>query len=85
MAPIVADKPVKFRDPGWNRRMQHFRRFFRHNFRPEVVNDVISCVAVEFVGVDVRVTFGDSRSNGSPDIRLPHFVTDERLRTTPAD
>ena len=42
-------------------------RFCRkcYNFRPEVDdNDVISGVAVDYVGVNVHVQFGDSRSNG---------------------
>ena len=33
---------------------------FRYNFRPEIDNDIISGVAVDNVGVDVRVKFGDS-------------------------
>ena len=59
---------------------------FRDNLRPEVVSAVISGVAVGWVGVDVLVKCGDSRSNCSRDIRLPHFVTDynddERRRPT---
>ena len=31
----------------------------------EVENDVISCVAIDNVGMHVCVEFGDSRSNGS--------------------
>ena len=27
------------------------------------------------MGVKVRVKFGDSRSNGSRDIQIPHFAT----------
>ena len=53
------------------------------NFQPEVASDVISGVDVEQVGVKVQVTFGDSSSNRSRDIRLPHFVTNDT--TTPAD
>ena len=60
-----------------------FLTFFHGNFRPEVDSDVISGDTVEQVCRDVRVTFADCRSNRSRDIRLPHFVTDER-RTTPA-
>ena len=48
------------------------------NFRPEIASDVISGVGVQQVGMNVHVKFSDSRSNRSPDIRLPHFV-----RTTP--
>ena len=35
------------------------------NCRLKVAGDVISGVAVDLVGVDVRVKFGDSRSNRS--------------------
>ena len=31
--------------------------------RPKVASDVISGVTVEWIGVDVRLKFGDSRSN----------------------
>ena len=48
---------------------RHFRRFFRSNFRLEVVRDVISSANVGQVGMDVPVKFGDSRSNTSLDIR----------------
>ena len=47
------------------------------NFRQEVASDVISGVDVEQVGMNTRVKFGDSRSNRSRDIRLPHFVTND--------
>ena len=53
--------------------------FFAICCRPEIDNDVISGQAVDIVGVDVPVKFGDSRSNRSRDIRQPHFVL-----TTPA-
>ena len=46
--------------------------------RSEAASDVISDVIVDPTGVDVRVKFGDSKSNRSRDIGLPHFVTDER-------
>ena len=36
--------------------------------RPEAVSDVISGVAVNYVGMDVREIFSDSRSNRSQDI-----------------
>ena len=42
-----------------------------------IYGDVISDVAVDPTGVKVRVKFGDSKSNGSQDIRLPHFVTND--------
>ena len=51
---------------------------FPYNFRPEVDNDVISSVAVENVGMDVLVKFGDSRSNGFRAIRRADFVSNER-------
>ena len=50
---------------------------FHYNFRPEVDNDVISGVAVDYVSMDVRVKFGDSRSNGSRDIQEADFVSNE--------
>ena len=37
-------------------------------------------MAVEYVGTDVRVKFGDSRSNRSQDIRAAHFVMDDERR-----
>ena len=40
-------------------------------------SDVIWCAKVEQFGVNVGVQFGDSSSNGSQDIRLPHFVTND--------
>ena len=46
-----------------------FLSIFRHNFRWEADNDVIYGVAVDYVNVNVPVKFGDSRSNGSRDIR----------------
>ena len=44
------------------------------NCQPEVVSDVISGTVKDPTGVKV-VKFGDSRSNRSRDLRLPHFVT----------
>ena len=32
---------------------------FRDNFRPESVSDVMSGVVVEWVGMDVRIKYGD--------------------------
>ena len=59
-----------------------FDSFFHYNFRPEVGNDVISGVTVYYVGVDVRVKFGDSRSNVYRDIRWADFVSNERTNTS---
>ena len=42
-----------------------FRDFFRYSFRPEVVYDLISGLVLGHVSIDVRVKFGDSRSNRS--------------------
>ena len=55
---------------------------FTDDFRPEVASNVISGVAgyITWIGVDVRVEFGDSGSNLSRDTRADHFVTDERNR-----
>ena len=47
------------------------------NFQPEVYSDVISFMIEELTGMKVRVLFGDSRSNRSKDIRLPHFVIND--------
>ena len=66
MRPIVLDKCLKFRDPCLN-----------CNSRPEVYNDVISGEALDYVGVDVHVKFGESRSSRSRDIRGPDFVSNE--------
>ena len=52
--------------------------FFRYNRRPEVDNVVISSVAIDYVSMDIRVKSGDSRSNGSGDIRGAAFVSYER-------
>ena len=82
MRPIVAEKIVKFRDP----RLNHSREF-----PPEAVGggifDIlfaighhIRCV-VDYVGTDVRAKFGDSRSNGSQDIRWAKRTnTSKRLK-----
>ena len=47
--------------------------------RPEATSDVISGVAVEYVGMDVRMTCGDSRSNRS---RITHFVMNDERRSS---
>ena len=46
-------------------------------FCPEVDNDVISGMAVNYVGMDVYVKLGDCRSNGSQDIQEADFVSEE--------
>ena len=50
----------------------HFRTSITSDWK---YSDVISSVVVEPTGMKVRVKFGDSSSNRSRDIRLPHFVT----------
>ena len=52
--------------------------FFRDNFRPEMIYDVISGVAADFVGMGVDVKFGGFISNVSQDIRGAHVVSNER-------
>ena len=58
---------MKFGDPRLNVPKQFDytsrRRHFRNNFRLEVADDVISSVAVEDVGQNIREEFVDSRSN----------------------
>ena len=87
MGPVVLDKSVKFHDPS----LIHSREIppeavrggifycFPYNFRPEVDNDVISSLAVDNVGMDVCLKFGDSRSNGFRDIGRADFVSNERM------
>ena len=63
-----------------------FFRSFVHNLiafcsRLEATSDIISGRFVSQIVPDKRVTFGDSRSNCSRDIRAAHFVmVDERRR-----
>ena len=67
--PIVSDKCVKFRDPGFkpflrnstrSHQSRYFQHFFCNNFRLKVISGVISSVAVGRVvgisGVDLYVT-----------------------------
>ena len=89
--------PVKCGDSSSNgsrniqqrsRRIWHFRPFLNFDsYQPEVVSDVISGVVVDPRGVKVFVKFGDSRSNRSRYIRLPHVVAnndnDDAGRRTP--
>ena len=51
---------------------------YRDNVRPGAASDVIFCVDIDQIGVGVCVKRGEYISNRSGDIRLPHFVTDER-------
>ena len=70
MRRIILDKCVKFREPSLNRSREIqpkavasgiFDSIFCYSLRPEVHNDVISGTAVDNVGMDVHVTFCDSR------------------------
>ena len=65
-----------------SRRGRNFLVFFRDSFRLEVAGDVISGVAVRYVGMDIRVKFGESGSNPSRDIRAAQFVMDNDERKT---
>ena len=62
---------------------QYFRPFSRYNFKPEVDNDVLSSVAVEYVSMDVHVKFDDSSSNSSRDSQGTDFVSNEWARPKP--
>ena len=85
---IVHNKRVKFRGPRFNRSRESppeavggviFGRLSNvDNFRPEVVRYVISGVIVYPTSMDVPIKLDDSNSKHSRDIRLPHFVTDDR-------
>ena len=83
---VVLDKFVKFRYPCLSRSREVSPEavgggifdIFRYKFRPEVVNDVISDVAIDYVSRDVQVKLGDSRSNYSRVIRVVVFVSNER-------
>ena len=71
--PIVRDKRVKCCDPRLNRcraipteAVGGFNRFLNFdNYQPEASSDVISSTAVQYVGIYVRVKFGDSRLKSS--------------------
>ena len=39
---------------------------------------------VQWAGMDVHAEFGDSRSNGSRDIRVAHFMMDNERTTADA-
>ena len=45
---------------------------------------VVSGVAADKVGMDIPVKFGDSKSNGSRDIRGADFESNERTNMTEA-
>ena len=47
------------------------------NFRLEVYADIVSGTVVDPTGMKAHVKFGDSMSNRSRDIRLPHFVAND--------
>ena len=51
--------------------------------RPEVDNGVISGMAVDNVGMDVPIKFGDSRPSGFRDIRGADFVSTKRTLRKP--
>ena len=51
---------------------------FRYSFRQDADSYVISDVAIEYVDVDVRLKYGDQRSNDSRDIRGADFVSNDR-------
>ena len=73
---IVLNKCVKLCDPCFNHSREIppkpsqavFLTVFCYNFRLEVDTDVIYGVAVDYVGIGVKIKFGDSRPNGSLDI-----------------
>ena len=44
---------------------------------PEAASEVISGVVVDPIRIKFHVKLGDSRSNRSRDIRVPHFVTND--------
>ena len=46
--------------------------------RPEGASDAIYGMAIDYVGLDVHVKFGDSWLNGSRDISGADFVSNER-------
>ena len=89
---IVPDKYVKFRgpcDPRLNRSgairpkavgSGIFDSLSRDNCRRKVASDIISGVAIEEVGRDVRVKSSDSRSNCSRDVRVAQFLIDDDAR-----
>ena len=80
---LLRGKTPRHQNSTHSRLRPHFRPFFDFDdCQQEVVSDVIYGVVVEPAGVKVRVKFGDSRSNSSRDIRLPHFVRPTTTTTT---
>ena len=73
----IRPKPV---GGGFSGRFSNFGKC-----RSEVAGDVMSGVFVDPTGVNALVKFGYSRSNRARDIRLPHFVMNERRRRKPTD
>ena len=69
---------------AWVRFLYDYRFIIALGSRPEAASDAISGVVVDPTGMDVRVKLGDSKSNRSRDIRLLHFLTDERTTTNDA-
>ena len=51
----------------------HFSNFDK--CRPEVAGEVVSGTALDYVGLDVPVKCGDSKSNGSRDIRRAWLIS----------
>ena len=77
MGPVVLNKCVKFNEPSFNRSRKIppeavgggiFDCLSSTTSDWKQINDVISGVAVDNVGMDVCVKFVDSRSNAFPDI-----------------
>ena len=52
---IVVDGEPFSRNFAWSHWKLYFLDFFRYNFPPEVDNDVISGVAIDYVGMDICV------------------------------
>ena len=85
VGPILSDKPVKFGDPRFNLSREippetvrgGIFDGFLSGYLPEVVSAVISGIIIDPTCLKDPVKFGNSRSNRSRDIRLPHFVTNE--------
>ena len=75
VGPTVLKKRVKFHSKPSEVVLS---TVFPYNFRPEVDTDVISGTAIDNVGMDVPIKFGNSRSNGFRDIRGVDFVSNER-------
>ena len=86
------DVPVNFDDSSsnniqqWSHQLRHFRPYLNiDNCRPDISSNFISGVVIGPTGVKVLWKFGDSRSNRSRCVRLPHFVKRTTTTTTPPD